>query len=146
MAAGRTRTREVISIIGHGPDVTTGRAGYLRRVTGGGALVYSTEKGSLCPGCGWPRRRLPLLEGGRGARARQPVAKLPVRDEGARRKERHGGGRAPEEYGIRRRLAKALKGAARYGGNGEGGARGDPGRPRERLRDLLRQRGFLVKG
>ena len=120
--------------------------GYLRRVTGGGRLVYSTEKGSLCPGCGWPRSDCHCSKEAEEPVPGKPVAKLRFETKGRGGKSVTVVDGLPRNTAFVADLAKALKGALGTGGTAREGRVEIQGDHRERLRDLLRQRGFLVKG
>jgi translation initiation factor 1 len=110
-------------------------------------IVFSTGAGRVCPGCGWPARDCRCSKGG----ADQPVpdrivARLRVEKAG------RGGKTVTVVYGLPRNavflkeLCKELKRTC-----GTGGAVAEDtvelqGDHRERIRDLLLKKGFLVKG
>jgi len=102
--------------------------------------VYSTASGRVCPTCGWPERdpndavpdrvvaKLRIEKAGRGGKTVTVVYDL------------------PRNADFLKTLASDLKRAC-----GTGGAVGDgtvelQGDLRDRVRDALRQRGFVVKG
>jgi len=109
-------------------------------------LVYSSDKGRLCPACGWPAadchcaRHLP-----------QPVpAKVTAR---LRLENKGRGGKSvtvvdglPDNAPFLDELLKAMKRACATGGTTRPGALELAGDVRERLRPLLRDRGIAVKG
>ena len=110
--------------------------------------VYSTASGRVCPTCGWPERDC-TCSSRRGPNDAVPdrvVAKLRIEKAG------RGGKTVTVVYDLPRNadflktLASDLKRAC-----GTGGAVGDgtvelQGDLRDRVRDTLRQRGFVVKG
>jgi translation initiation factor 1 len=111
-----------------------------------GRLVYSTDAGSRCPSCGWPKAdcrcaanleqpvpekvvaRLRLEKSGRGGKSVTVVDGLP------RNREFLSG------------LASELKRACGSGGTAGDGCVEIQGDRRETLRPLLAARGFTVKG
>jgi translation initiation factor 1 len=111
-----------------------------------GRAVYSTERGRLCPRCGWP-----VAECRCAASLDQPVpdkivARLLV--ERARR-----GGKTvtvvdglPRNQPFLETLASELKRACGSGGTVAEGRVEIQGDQRERLRALLASRGWTVKG
>jgi translation initiation factor 1 len=123
----------------HGPR-------YLRQVAGGGRLVYATGIGSICPRCGWPARACRC-----STRVEEPV---PSKVNAVLRLEKKGrAGKSvtvvdglPRNASFVARLAKELKAALGTGGTAKEGCVEIQGDHRERLRALLRERGFLVKG
>ncbi len=111
-------------------------------------VVYSTDAGRVCGGCGWPQRdckcssrnagvepvpdrlvaKLRVEKAGRGGKTVTVVYDLPKNDE------------------FLKALSHELKRAC-----GTGGTAGDDtveiqGEHRERLREVLRKKGFVVKG
>ena len=117
-------------------------------VKGNTRLVYSTDAGSVCGGCGWPRRDC-KCSGRRVADEPVPtrlVAKLRMEKKG------RGGKTVTVVHGLPRNAAflKALCGALKKS-CGTGGAVVDgtvevQGELRDRVRDVLEKRGYLVKG
>ena len=110
--------------------------------------VYSTATGRLCPTCGWPERDCKCSS------RRAPADAVPDRVVAKLRIEKTGrGGKTvtvvydlPRNAEFLKALAQDLKRAC-----GTGGAVGDgtvelQGDLRDRVRDALRQRGFIVKG
>jgi translation initiation factor 1 len=110
--------------------------------------VYSTLTGRICPQCGWPERDC-QCSSRRAPRETVPdriVAKLRIEKAGR-------GGKTvtvvydlPRNAAFLKELAQDLKRTC-----GTGGAAGDgtielQGDLRDRVRDVLRQRGFVVKG
>jgi len=110
--------------------------------------VYSTSTGRLCPTCGWPERDCKC------SHRRAPSETVPDRVVARLRIEKAGrGGKTvtvvydlPRNAAFLKELAQDLKRAC-----GTGGAVGDgtvelQGDLRDRVRDALRERGFIVKG
>jgi translation initiation factor 1 len=110
-------------------------------------LVYSSDLGRVCPGCGWPADR---------CRCSRNVAnaKLPDRMVAKLRLEKAGrGGKTvtvvydlPRNAAFLKDLCADLKRAC-----GTGGTTGDDtvelqGDHRDRVREQLRKKGFVVKG
>jgi translation initiation factor 1 len=110
-------------------------------------IVFSTGAGRVCPGCGWPARDCRCSKGG----ADQPVpdrivARLRVEKAG------RGGKTVTVVYGLPRNavfLKEICKEPKRTCGTGGAVAEDTvelQGDHRERIRDLLLKKGFLVKG
>jgi translation initiation factor 1 len=115
-------------------------------VTGGGRLVYSTEKGSVCPRCGWPRGDCRCSKAAEEPVSEKPVAKLRLETKGRGGKSVTVVDGLPRNAAFTAGLARALKSALGSGGTAKEGCVEIQGDHRERVRELLRQRGFLVKG
>ena len=115
---------------------------------GKGRLVYSTGVGSICPGCGWPPRDCKCSQKA-GANESVPdrlVAKLRLEKKGRGGKTVTVVDGLPRNAPFLRDLCQDLKRAC-----GTGGAVGDgsvelQGDLRERVRELLLKKGFVVKG
>ena len=113
---------------------------------GKGRLVYSTDAGRICPGCGWPARNCRC-----STSATQPV---PTRLVAKLRMEKKGrGGKTvtvvdglPRNDAFLKELCQELKRACGTGGAVLEGAIELQGDLRERVRELLLKRGFVVKG
>ncbi len=111
-------------------------------------LVYSTASGSRCPKCGWPEREC------RCARTSALDDPLPARIVAKLRVEKAGrSGKAvtviydlPRNPGFLKQLAAELKRSCGAGGTVAGDTVELQGDLRDRVRDLLRQKGFMVKG
>jgi translation initiation factor 1 len=111
-------------------------------------LVFSTEKGRVCPRCGWPSancRCAATLSAGREAVPDKLVAKL--------RLEKRASGKSvtvvdglPDNAELVARLAKEWKKACGTGGSVGAGSVELQGDQRERLRDLMAKAGMKVKG
>jgi translation initiation factor 1 len=110
-------------------------------------LVYSTDAGRICPGCGWPVR---------GCRCSKSAAteSVPARIVAKLRMEKKGrGGKTvtvvdglPHNAGFLKELCQELKRACGTGGAVADGAVELQGDLRVRLRECLLAKGFLVKG
>src|SRR5262245_8399862 len=110
--------------------------------------VYSTATSGKCPTCGWPQRdcKCSAKSGPHAAVPTRVVAKLRIEKAGR-------GGKTvtviydlPRNAAFLKELAQDLKRAC-----GTGGAVGDgtvelQGDLRDRVRDALQKRGFVVKG
>jgi translation initiation factor 1 len=111
-------------------------------------LVYSTDSGAMCPGCGRPATNC------RCARVRQGHEPVPVRVVAKLRLEKAGrGGKSvtvvydlPRNAAFLKELSQELKRACGVGGAVRDGGVELQGDLRDRLRDLLTRRGFGVKG
>ena len=113
-----------------------------------GRTVYSTSVGRVCPGCGWPAKDCQCSSKRKveEAVAGRVVAKLRLEKKGR-------GGKTvtvvydlPQNSDFLRRLAQELKRAC-----GTGGAVADntvelQGDLRERVRECLEKKGWVVKG
>jgi len=109
-------------------------------------VVYSTEKGSVCPTCGWPKADCRC-----SSRLDEPVppkvtAKLRLETKGRKGKAVTVVDGLPRNTAFLEDLAKALKTSLGTGGAVKGGAVEIQGDHRERLRTLLAARSFTVKG
>jgi translation initiation factor 1 len=115
---------------------------------GKGRLVYSTEAGRVCPGCGWPARDCACSQ---KAAANEPI---PARIVAKLRMEKKGrGGKTvtvvdglPQNAAFLKDLCQELKQACGTGGTVMDGAVELQGDLRERVRDSLLKKGFTVKG
>jgi translation initiation factor 1 len=117
------------------------------------ALVYSTEKGRVCPTCGWPARDCKCsskLKAGQGLKSdpcpTRVVAKLRLETKGR-------GGKTvsvvydlPDNAAFLKALCQELKRACGTGGAVSENTVELQGDHRERLRELLGAKGYLVKG
>jgi translation initiation factor 1 len=117
-------------------------------VSGKARTVYSTDKGRLCPKCGWPVddcRCAATLGKGREPVPEKPVAKLRLENRASGKHVTVIDG-LPDNREYVEALARELKKTC-----GTGGAAGDgvvelQGDQRERLRELLARKGMQVKG
>jgi len=109
-----------------------------------GTLVYSSEKGSLCPGCGKPLARCECTAG-RRAPAKPAAVRVGKQTQGRRGKAVtviEGVPLAPEKLAL---LAKELKRKCGSGGTVKGGTVEIQGDHRDLLVRELESRGFKVK-
>jgi translation initiation factor 1 len=111
-------------------------------------LVYSTGKGSVCPGCGWPADncQCSARAGGRAPVPDRIVAKLRLEKKGR-------GGKTvsvvydlPDNAVFLKALCQELKRACGTGGAAAERSVELQGDHREKLRELLAQKGYAVKG
>ena len=113
-----------------------------------GRVVYSSEKGRICPRCGWPQddcRCAATLAKGAETVPEKITAKLRLENRSSGKHVTVVDG-LPDNRPFLDALCRDLKKAC-----GTGGAVGEAhielqGDQRERLRDLLPKKGFLVKG
>jgi translation initiation factor 1 len=110
-------------------------------------IVYSTGGGRICPGCGWPVRDCRCSKGkGDEPVPDRIVARLRVEKAG------RGGKTVTVVYGLPRSavflkdLCKELKRTCGTGGAVSEDTVELQGDHRERIRDLLLKKGFVVKG
>jgi len=115
---------------------------------GNARIVYSTETGGTCPGCGWPQRDCKCSS------QRAKSDPVPARIVAKLRMEKKGrGGKTvtvvydlPQNEAFLKELSQELKKAC-----GTGGAVADntielQGEMRDRVRDVLLKKGYVVKG
>jgi translation initiation factor 1 len=115
---------------------------------GKGRLVYSTGLGSICPGCGWPERDCKCSS------QRAPAESVPDRVVAKLRMEKKGrGGKTvtvvydlPRNAAFLKELCQELKKTCGTGGAIDEGAIELQGDLRDRVREFLMKKGFLVKG
>lgn len=110
--------------------------------------VYSTDAGRICPGCGWPQDDC-KCSGRIGPDERVPdriIAKLRIEKSG------RGGKIVTVVHGLPRNtefletLTQELKRICGTGGTATGDGVELQGDLRERVRELLRKKGYTVKG
>jgi translation initiation factor 1 len=111
-------------------------------------LVYSSDKGRLCPKCGWPATDC-RCSSSLGA-PREPV---PAKIKARLRLEKRVSGKTvtvvdglPKNGAFLEALAQELKKSCGTGGRAGDGSVELQGDQRERLRELLAGRGWTVKG
>ena len=111
-------------------------------------LVYSTGVGSICPGCGWPSRNCKCSSRSAADRSvpNRIVAKLRMEKKGR-------GGKTvtvvydlPQNAAFLKELAQDLKRACGTGGAIAGDTIELQGDLRDRVRERLESRGYVVKG
>jgi len=111
-------------------------------------LVYSTGLGSICQGCGWPDNACKCSS------QRAPSAAIPTRIVAKLRMEKKGrGGKTvtvvdglPNNAAFLKELCQELKRACGTGGAVDQGTIELQGDLRDRIRDCLAKKGFVVKG
>jgi translation initiation factor 1 len=113
-----------------------------------GRLVYSTGVGSICPGCGWPERDCKCSS------QNTPRETIPDLIVAKMRMEKKGrGGKTvtvvynlPNNAAFLKDLCSELKRACGTGGAIDAGAIELQGDLRDRVRECLMKKGYLVKG
>jgi translation initiation factor 1 len=113
-----------------------------------GRIVYSTDVGRVCPGCGWPARDC------RCSAATSTEEDIPARLVAKLRIEKKGrGGKTvtvvdglPRNAGFLKDLSHELKRACGTGGSVAAGAVELQGDLRDRAREFLVRKGFVVRG
>src|SRR6187399_670281 len=116
---------------------------------GKGRLVYSTDVGRICPGCGWPQRDCKCST--RAASAPVPsrpgkiVAKLHMEKKGRGGKTVTVVAGLPRNDAFLKELCQELKRACGTGGAVADGAIELQGDLRERVRAVLLDKGLVVK-
>jgi translation initiation factor 1 len=113
-----------------------------------GRLVYSTGAGRMCPNCGWPERDCKC------SRNRDPRETIPSQIVAKLRVEKTGrGGKTvtvvydlPRNAAFLKELCQSLKRACGTGGTAGDGTVELQGDLRDRLRAVLQDKGFVVKG
>ena len=114
---------------------------------GDGRIVDSTGTGRVCPGCGWPAAdcRCSKTAQTESIPARI-VAKLRVEKKGRGGKTVSVVDGLPQNSAFLKDLCQDLKRACGTGGAVSGGTIELQGDLRERIRGLLLEKGFVVKG
>lgn len=110
--------------------------------------MYSTGVGRICPGCGWPEANCQC------SRQRAPAEPVPNRLVAKLRMEKKGrGGKTvtvvyglPDNAAFLKDLCAELKRACGTGGAVADAAIELQGDLRDRVRDCLQKKGFVVKG
>jgi translation initiation factor 1 len=111
----------------------------------GARLVYSTDTGRLCPDCGRPAAECRCGRRDDAVPARI-VAKLRIEKKGRGGKTVTVVDGLPRNDAFLTELSQQLKRACGTGGSVQDGAVELQGDQRDRARQLLRTRGFTVKG
>jgi translation initiation factor 1 len=113
---------------------------------GNSRTVYSTGAGSVCPGCGWPQRDCKCSSRLEEAVPTRVVAKL-------RLEKKARGGKTvtvvdglPRNSAFLKELSQELKRACGAGGSVFETGVEVQGDMRDRVRDVLLKKGFVVKG
>ena len=109
-------------------------------------IVYSSAAGKICRGCGQPERGCTCGQAASEAVPSRPVAKLRTEKKGR-------GGKTvtvvfglPNNAGFLKELSQELKRACGTGGTATEDGVELQGDLRERVRELLVKKGFVVKG
>ena len=109
-------------------------------------LVFSTDRGRICPGCGWPADNCRCSRKDAATVPDRVVAKLRVEKAGR-------GGKTvtvvydlPRNQGFLKELAGELKRACGTGGTVVDNTVELQGDVRERVRPLLAKKGWTIKG
>jgi translation initiation factor 1 len=109
-------------------------------------IVYSSAAGRICRGCGLPERGCTCGQAAREAVPDRPVAKLRMEKAGR-------GGKTvtvvfglPNNAAFLKDLSQDLKRACGTGGTATDDGVELQGDLRERVREMLRAKGFVVKG
>ena len=111
-------------------------------------IVYSTDTGGKCPGCGWPQRDC-KCSSQRAANDPIPnriVAKLRMEKKGRGGKTMTVVYGLPENEAFLKELCQELKRSCGTGGTVVEGGVEIQGDLRERVRDVLLKKGYVVKG
>jgi len=112
-----------------------------------GRLVYSTGAGRVCPGCGWPADNCQCSKpAGDEVIPAKIVAKLRVEKKGRGGKTVTVVDGLPRNAAFLKNLGQELKRACGTGGAASDGAIELQGDLRDRIRDVLSKKGFVVKG
>ena len=111
-------------------------------------IVYSTDVGRICPGCGWPASncRCSKSAAAKEAVPARIVAKLRIEKKGRGGKTVSVVDGLPNNAAFLKELCVELKRACGTGGVVLDGAIELQGDLRDRLREFLVKRGFAVKG
>jgi translation initiation factor 1 len=110
--------------------------------------VYSTGKGRMCPRCGWPESNC-QCSSNRAASAPIPsriIAKLRMEKKGRRGKMVTVVDGLPHNDAFLKELVQELKRSCGTGGTVTDGGIELHGDLRDRLREVLAQKGFTIKG
>jgi translation initiation factor 1 len=113
-----------------------------------GRLVYSTGLGSICPGCGWPEKdcKCSSQRAPTDAIRKRVVAKLRMEKKGRGGKTVTVVDGLPNNAVFLKDLCSELKRACGTGGAVAEAAIELQGDLRDRVRDVLEKKGYLVKG
>jgi translation initiation factor 1 len=115
---------------------------------GAGRVVYSSDRGRICPSCGWPREDCRCSES-----PGKPDEAVPEKLSAKLRLENRASGKQvtvvdglPDHRAFLEGLCRDLKKACGTGGAAGSGSIELQGDQRERLRELLAKKGMGVKG
>lgn len=110
------------------------------------SLVYSTDKGRVCPDCGRPVAACVCQAASQAAVPTRVVAKLRIEKQGRGGKTVTVVDNLPNNADFLRTLSQALKKACGVGGTAGEGRVELQGDQRDRIRSLLKAKGLTVKG
>ena len=110
------------------------------------SLVYSTDRGRICPDCGRAMAECRCATDGQAAVPDRIVAKLRIDKQGRAGKTVTVVYGLPHNAQFLKALCHDLKKACGTGGSTGDGSVEVQGDQRDRLRQCLRAKGFLVKG
>jgi translation initiation factor 1 len=108
--------------------------------------VYSTGAGSICPGCGWPAGNCTCSTRFEDRVPDRPVAKLRLEKSGRGGKTVTVVDGLPRNGAFLKELAQELKRACGSGGTTFETGVEIQGDKRDRIRDVLLKKNFIVKG
>jgi len=112
-----------------------------------GRLVYSTGIGRVCPGCGWPAQDCKCSASNQTSSIpSRIVAKLCLEKKGRGGKTVTVVGGLPNNAGFLKGLCQELKRTCGTGGSISNGSVELQGDLRDRVRQVLLEKGFVVKG
>lgn len=111
-----------------------------------GKLVYSSERGQVCARCGWPARDCRCGERREEPVPDRPVVRLRLERAGRKGKTVSVVDGLPRNRPFLRDLAGELKRACGSGGGAAEGRVEIQGDHLDTLRELLRGKGWVVKG
>jgi len=114
--------------------------------TGRRGLVYSTEVGRTCPKCGWPAKNCRCSTGVDQPVPDRIIARLRIEKAGRRGKTVTVVESLPRNTKFLKELTTELKRACATGGKCIEDRIEIQGDHRERLRELLKAKGWVVKG
>jgi translation initiation factor 1 len=112
----------------------------------GTRLVYSTGTGRVCPGCGWPENDCKCSSQRDEAVPNRVVAKLRMEKKGRGGKTVTVVDGLPRNAAFLKELSQELKRACGTGGAVVEGTVELQGDLRDRVRECLNKKGFVVKG
>ena len=114
---------------------------------GNGRIVYSTGTGRVCPACGWPAADCRCSKTARTESIpKRVIAKLRVEKKGRGGKTVSVVDGLPQNAAFLKDLCQELKRACGTGGAVSEGAIELQGDLRDRIREHLLEKGFVVKG
>ena len=108
--------------------------------------VYSTDRGRICPGCGWPADNCQCSSAAEEKVPARIVAKLRMEKKGRGGKMVTVVDGLPRNSAFLKELSQELKKLCGTGGAVADGAVELQGDLRDRVRPFLTKKGFVVKG